>query len=286
VWRARCVGSAPSTASRSPSPVRLTEEVLGACGFAEARMAKDRRVSAELRRRKEYAMWSEALGQRLCERLAAGELLYAICREPGMPTPEAVAKWAKAKPAFRAALISARRAGGRAAGARGPVDTLCGEVAEAVFQRLCDGESLTRIGADAAMPCLSTLMRWRKRFPEFEELMQLGMRVRAERMADEGWDMAMAATRETAYLTHVRLGHLRWMAGVMAPRVFRTRQVEPEAARGTLTTLIRTFRIERDPATGKDKVVSLCPNPVTGAVERTDVPGWGPTPPDAVVIPA
>jgi len=32
--------------------------------------------------------------------------------------------------------------------------------------------------------------------------------------------------------------------------------------------------------------VSLCPNPVTGQMERTDVEGWKPTPPDAVVIPA
>ncbi|HEV2530277.1 hypothetical protein [Phenylobacterium sp.] len=249
-------------------------------------MAKDRRVPAELRRRREYVMWSEALGRRLCERLAAGELLYVICREPGMPTPEAVAKWAKAKPGFGAALVSARRAGGRAAGTRGPVDTICAEVAEEVFQRLCDGESLTRIGADAAMPCLSTLMRWRRRFPEFEEMVQLGMRVRAERMADEGWDMAMAATPETAYLTHVRLGHLRWMAGVMAPRVFGARRPEGEAAQEKLTVLIRTFTSEVDPVTGKMKVVSLCPNPLTGEMERTDVAGWAPTPPDAVIIPA
>lgn len=249
-------------------------------------MAKDRRVPAELRQRREYVMWSEELGRRLCARLAAGELLYVICREPGMPTPEAVAKWAKAKPAFGQALVSARRAGGRAAGTRGPVDTICAEVAEEVFQRLCEGWSLTRIGADPAMPSLSTLMRWRRRFPDFEELMQLGMRVRAERMADEGWEMAMEATPETAYLTHVRLSHLRWFAGVMAPRVFHGKAVEPEATREVLTTLLRTFRSEEDPVTGKLKVVSLCPNPVTGQMERTDVPGWTPTPPDAVVIPA
>ena len=248
-------------------------------------MAKDRRVPAELRRRREYVAWSEELGRALCARLAAGELLYVICREPGMPTREAVAKWAKAKPGFGAALISARRAGGRAAGSRGPVDTYCGEVAEEVFQRLCEGASLTRIGADAAMPCLSTLMRWRKRFPEFEALVQLGMRVRAERMADEGWEMAMSATPETAYLTQVRLGYLRWYAGVMAPQQFRIKMVEP-AVQEVLTTLIRSFKGVVDPVTGKEKVVSLCPNPVTGEMERTDVPGWRPTPPDAVVIPA
>lgn len=249
-------------------------------------MAKERRVPAELRKRRAYVAWSEALGRAICARLAAGELLHAICREPGMPTAEAVAKWAKAKPVFRTALLSARRAGGRAAGARGPVTSYCAETAEEIFQRLCEGESLTRIGADPAMPCLSTLMRWRRAHPEFAELVALGKTVMAERFCDQGWEMAMAATPETAYLTHVRLGQLRWMAGVMAPREFRVKMVEPPAPAETLTMLVRTFVSERDPETGKMKVVSLCPNPVTGQMERTDVAGWRPTPVDAVVMPS
>jgi hypothetical protein len=236
------------------------------------------------RRRKVYARWSQRRADRLCKRLAAGELLQVICREPGMPTDEAVRKWAKEKPEFGAALVSARRAGGRAAGSRGPVSTYCPEDGEAVFERLCAGESLTKIGADPSMPSLSTLMRWRKRHGEFEKLVALGKQVQAERFCDAGWEMAMAATPETAYLTNVRLGQLRWMAGVMAPRTFRIKQVEPEAAREALTVLMRRFEIEVDAASGERRVVAFSPNPLTGVVEREDAPGWTP-PPGAVRLP-
>ncbi|THD82634.1 MAG: hypothetical protein E7812_01975, partial [Phenylobacterium sp.] len=145
--------------------------------------------------RKKAVQWSERVGRRVCRRLAAGELLYVIAREPGMPRPDTVAKWAKERPEFGSALISARRAGGRAAGSGGGrVSAFCQEVAQEVFERLCEGWSLTKIGADPSMPAVATLFKWRNRFPEFERLVQLGMRVRAERMADDGWEMAMAAT--------------------------------------------------------------------------------------------
>ncbi|THD77125.1 MAG: hypothetical protein E7812_14315 [Phenylobacterium sp.] len=229
--------------------------------------------------------WSKALERRVCRRLAAGELIHVIGREPGMPRPDTVAKWAAEKPEFASALISARRAGGRAPGARGRVTGFCADVAEAVFQRLCGGESLTRIAADPLMPGHSTLARWRNRFPEFEQLVQLGMRVRAERMADDGWEMAMAATPDTAYLTHVRLAQLRWMTGVMAPKQFRPKLVEPVAPE-TTTVLLRTFGVKTHPVTGERKVVSYTPNPETGTVECDDLEkgteGWIEEPPEPV----
>lgn len=228
------------------------------------------------RRRKVYARWSKRLGRRICRRLAAGELLYAICREPGMPTPEAIAKWAREKPDFNTELISARRAGGRPAGTRGPVSSYCPEVGEAIFLRLCEGESLTKLGKDPTLPCLSTLMRWRKVHPEFAELVRLGKEVMAERFCDEGWEMALEATPETAYLTHVRLAQLRWMAGMLAPKSFHTKPVEPDVAREVRTILVRRFGVGIDPETGEKKVVAYCPNPETGEVEREDAPGWRP----------
>jgi hypothetical protein len=224
--------------------------------------------------RRIYVRYSAALAKTICERLAAGELIYRISRDEGMPTPEAVQKWARERPDFAAALDVARRAGGRPAGKRGPVFTYCAETADAIFERLCEGESLTSIGRDPTMPSLKTIFNWRRRFPEFEETVQLGKRVQAERFCDLGWELAMGATPETAYLTHVRLTQLRWTAGVMAPRVFRLKPVEPEAAREKLDVLIRRFEIEDDPATGEQKVVAYCPNPLTGEVEREDAPGW------------
>lgn len=226
-------------------------------------------------RTKPTVKWSAALGEALCERVARGEVLYAVLREPGMPTAQSVGRWAREKPGFGAALEAARRAGGRGA-AGGGVWSYCAETADAIFERLCEGESLTAIGADPTMPCLSTIFYWRERIAGFEGRVQLGMRIRAERFCDLGWELAMGATPETAYLTHVRLTQLRWTAGTMAPKVFRIRNVEPELPPREIKVLMRSFRIEADPVTGKDKVVAYCPNPFTGEAEREDAPGWRP----------
>jgi hypothetical protein len=165
------------------------------------------------------------------------------------------------------------------------VTTFCQETAHEIFQRLCEGESLTKIGADPSMPATATIFKWRNRFPEFEELVQLGMRVRAERMADDGWDMAMAATPETAYVTQVRLAHLRWMTGVMAPRQFRPKLVEPPHQE-VQTILVRSFGVKIHPVTGEKKVVAYTPNPRTMTVECDDkekgVADWIEEPPGPV----
>jgi hypothetical protein len=228
------------------------------------------------KKRRAYVQYSPELAVRLCKRLARGELLYHIARTRGMPTAEAIAKWARDKPDFAEALLAARRAGGRPAGTRGPAFTFSEEVADEIFERLCEGESLTRIGRDPTMPSLSTIFHWRRRIAAFEETVQLGMRIRAEVMADDGAETAEAATPETAYLTHVRLTHTRWHVGVLAPRVFRLKTVEPERGPAVTKMLFRHFEVEVDPETGVKRVAAWCPNPETGQVEREDAPGWRP----------
>ena len=235
-------------------------------------------------RRRAVVHYSDKLAKRICKRVAAGELMYAVCREAGMPTPQSVGRWAKERPEFGEALAAARRLGGRPAHGGGGVWTYCAETAGEIFERLCEGESLTSIGRDPTMPSLSTIFNWRGRFAEFEEKVQLGMRIRAERFCDLGWELAEGATPETAYLTHVRLAQLRWTAGVMAPRVYRLKAAEPPAPRETLTVLMRRFEIEEDAETGARKVVAYCPNPLTGQAEREDAPGWRP-PGDATFVP-
>lgn len=225
-----------------------------------------------------FVRWSDALAGRILRRLAAGEMICRICEEPGMPSREAVAKWARERPEFGEALTLARRTGRRPMGRPGGVLTYCEATADEIFERLCEGESLTRIGADPTMPSLSTIFAWRRRFPEFEEAVTIGKRIQAERFCDLGWEIASSATPETAYLTDVQLKQLRWMAGVNAPRVFRIKTVEPEAPRETLDVLMRTFEIEEDPETGEKKVVAYCPNPDTGRPEREDATSWRPGP--------
>jgi hypothetical protein len=233
-------------------------------------------MPAKWLRSRESVHWDAGLAERLVARVAAGELLYAVLREAGMPTPQSVGRWAKARPAFGKALMAARRAGGRPERGGGGVWTYCESAAREVFERLCEGESLNSIGADPTMPSVSTIFYWRRKVPEFADAVRVGKEIQAERACQMGWDMALEATPETAYLTHVRLTQLRWMAGVMAPKTYRIKAVEPEAPRKTLDVLMRRFEIEEDPQTGKRKVVAWCPNPLTGEVECEDVPGWEP----------
>jgi hypothetical protein len=234
------------------------------------------------RGRKPGAAYCPKLAKRICRRVAAGEMLYVVCREPGMPTPQSVGVWARKRADFGRALSEARKAGGRTVRGGG-VWTYCAATAEAIFERLCEGESLTAIGADPAMPCLSTIFYWRRRIAEFEQAVQVAKRIQAERFCDMGWELAKDATPETAYLTHVRLAQLRWTAGVLAPRHYRLKTLEPDAPRETRDILLRRFEIEVDPQTGARKVVAYCPNPETGEAEREDTPGW--RPPPGVMIP-
>jgi hypothetical protein len=223
------------------------------------------------------AKWSPALGRRICARVAGGELLYVVLREAGMPTPQSVARWAREQPGFGAALDEARQAGGRPSSAGGGVSSYCQAAADAVFERLCDGESLTSICRDPRMPCQSTVYYWRRRFPAFGDALRVAREIQAERFCDLSWEMSQEATPETAYLTHVRLTHLRWIAGVMAPKAYRIKPVEPDVA-PRIDVVMRRFEIEVDAETGERKVVAFCPNPVTGRVEREDDPGWTPPP--------
>lgn len=225
-------------------------------------------------RRRGVVRYSDELAERLCARVAAGEMFYVICREAGMPTPQSVGRWAKERPEFGQRWLAARRAGGRPEDAGGGVWSYCPEAADEIFERLCEGECLTGVARDPAMPSLSTIFNWRRRFAEFEAAVQLAMRIRAERFCDLGWELAMEATPETAFLTQVRLTQLRWTAGTMAPRTFRAKQAEPELPRETRTILFRHFGVEVDPQTGEKKVVAWCPNPHTMEVECEDAPGW------------
>jgi len=235
-------------------------------GAAAARAPARRRYE----RGRDSVPWSKALASRICERLAAGELLYDICEEAGMPTPQSVGRWARERPKFGEQLAAARAAGGRQVRGGG-VWTYSEDLAAVIFERLCDGESLTAIGKDPAMPCLSTLYYWRRRVPGFAELLREAKEIQAERLCEAGWEMALGATPETAYLTDVRLKQLRWMAGTMAPRTYRIKQVEPEAPREVRTILVRRFGVGIDPETGEKRVVAYHPNPETGEVECAQV---------------
>lgn len=56
------------------------------------------------------SLYSEELASLICERLAGGESLRAICREVGMPGGETVRRWLRDDEQFRAQYARAREA--------------------------------------------------------------------------------------------------------------------------------------------------------------------------------
>ena len=192
------------------------------------------------------SVYSEALGEAICARVAAGESVRGICAEPGQPHRTTVQKWARMHPEFGEALQAAYRAlrigqrmrdrqAAAALAARpaplrgGKASAYTTALGEAICARLENGESLTSIGADPAMPCYGTVLKWVKRHPEFEDMYVDARAVQGDYLFDEARDVAKAATRETVPLARLQFDVIRWQAARLAPKKYLERLVAAEA---------------------------------------------------------
>lgn len=219
-----------------------------------------------------YVRFSAAVGREVCRRVAAGESQSSVCADPAMPSRAALTRWAREHPGFGRIFTRAK-----AMAARKPVSGqgFCAATAGEVVARVSEGEMLTAICADPSMPSLRTIMRWRADHPEFAEEMMLAREGLAERFSELGWTMALEATPETAFLTQVRLKQLRWTAAVLGPRTHaRLKAVAPPEPPETHTVLLRHFRVEEHPETGKHRVVGYTPDPETMTPVRTSEGVW------------
>lgn len=228
-----------------------------------------------------YTRFTADVAREVCERVAAGESLKAICADPDMPSDRTVARWAREHPRFAAAYHRAK-AFARPDGL-GPTSTYCEATAHEICSRLAEGESLTAISEDPAMPAFFTILHWQRRSPAFAEAVALARQAQAERLADLGWEMAMAATPETAYLTRVRLGQLRWAAAIKSPRTHGRQKAAdpPPLPEPERTILLKHFVVETHPETGQRRVVTYLPDPDTNRLERIAESAWTelPSPP-------
>ena len=204
---------------------------------------------------KPWRGWPSATGAEIVRRTAAGETLLAISRGPQMPSPTIVSRWIRERPDFRAAMMAAREAGGRSL--VGQSTTYCRETAEIIFQRLCAGEGLVRMcREDPTLPVPSTVYRWMAKHEDFREAVGLAREIAAEGFFEKGWELAEGATPETAYLTDVKLKHLRWHAGKLSPRKYgalRPQDPPPPADdddRNNLTVIVKKYGWDGEPIEG------------------------------------
>ena len=257
-FEARSLGLSPSTtrsAASGPPPA-------------------DAAASGEVRRYAPYTRFSAQLARVICARVAAGERQGDICADDAMPTINTLRRWALKYAVFGRALARARALGGREG--TGPATRFDEGIANEIVARISLGETLNAIGDDPSMPCGRTILLWRRVHPEFGEAVRLAREMAAERFGDLGWKLAMEATPETAYLTHVRLNQLRWTAALMAPRTHGRLKPAPPPEEPQLTLIkFRHFTIEENPDNPREhRVVAWTPNPDTMEPERDNDGPW------------
>jgi hypothetical protein len=227
-----------------------------------------------------YVRFSATVARAFCRRVAAGERQRDICADPAMPSLVSIYRWSRDRAAFARALARARALGASVAGSR--IYGFCPAAANEIVARVSEGEMLTMICADPHLPSVRTVVRWRMDNPEFAEDLRQAREALAERFSDLGWKMAVEATPETAYLTRVRLGQLRWTTAVLGPRTHgRLKPTEPPEPPKMQTVCFRHFDIEKDPQTGRQRVVGYSPDPDTLLPVRTSEGPWT-TPPGAL----
>lgn len=193
--------------------------------------------------------FSEQLAATLCARVAAGESQLSICAEPGMPSRATLWRWVATRPAFAEAFWTARVAGG-VAQANGRPSSFCQATADEVFRRMCEGEAITSICADPAMPAFSTVYYWRRQQPGFAEAMRVAREIQGERFCDLGWEIAKQITPESARADRVKLAQLRWTAAILAPKRFgRLKPVELDShwQGGGMTVYIKRYSDMKHP---------------------------------------
>lgn len=227
-------------------------------------------------RARPYIQYSARLARAICRRVAAGETLVAICADPDMPARGTVMRWTHGNARF--AKIFHRAKAFAARDGLGPNTTYCEVVAHEICVRISEGETLTAICDDPAMPAMWTVLHWQRRSAEFAQALALAREAAAERLADLGWTLAMEATPETAHLTRVRLGHLRWSAAIKGPRTHgKLKAVEPPAPPEPPTAILFChFHLEKDAEAGMQRVVRYTPDPETMLPVRENEGPWTP----------
>jgi hypothetical protein len=175
--------------------------------------------------------WTQAVEAAVLAGTRDGLVLRQVCAGAGMPCVRTVVARAAEEPAFGAALRAAREAAGL--GLRGrPRLAYCAETGEAICARLCAGEAMVQVLRDVEMPGYSTVYRWLREERDFREGVGLARDVQGLRLAELGWEAACAVTPETAYATRVKLEHLRWYAGKLAPKKYGAiKAADPAAGR-------------------------------------------------------
>lgn len=238
-------------------------------------------VSAEEAGSATHVRWGQEVADEIVRRTEAGESLRSVCRDERMPSTRAVCQWLQEKPAFREAMLAARAYS--CAPLRGRRPIWCADTAQAILDRVAGGEALVAVCRDPAMPSQTTVYNWRGRNPEFNAALEEAQDMRAERLAESAWELALRLGAERwgegveagrAYACEVMLRQLRWHVGKLSPSRFGAKKaVEVDKPPAVKTVILKTLVIGADEE-GEPSVFWIAPNPDTGEVERVNDGRW------------
>ncbi|WP_296599781.1 hypothetical protein [Phenylobacterium sp.] len=208
------------------------------------------------------SVYSEAVGREICAAVAAGRSLMEVCAEPGRPHRTTVRGWERAHPEFGMAMreayaqarlgarmrdrqaraefearkLAVRGGAGPGTGAArrrgGKASSYTRALGALICARLAQGESLTSITRDEAMPCYGTVYGWLKRHPAFEAMYVEAREAQAEYLFDEARDVALAASPATVALARLQFDVIRWQAARLSPKKYLERLVVVDAVAG------------------------------------------------------
>lgn len=161
----------------------------------------------------------------ICARVARGESLRSICRDPAMPTVQTVSVWRRREPEFELALEAARRTArsrilrnaardqmrrrGGQVRMPGRASTYSQKLGDRVCLRILEGESLEGICLDPAMPCVATVYNWLRRYTEFNAAYGLALQFRMDLLGEQIVELADSATAQNVGVIRLRIDVLK-----------------------------------------------------------------------------
>lgn len=122
------------------------------------------------------------------------------------------------------------------------------EVAEAICERLSEGESLLSISKDPAMPARSTILKWRNEIEEFSASYARAYEMGADIQFDELEELAATATPETVGVVKLQLDARKWALARRLPKKYgdKVTQEVTGADGGPINTAITVRFVEGD----------------------------------------
>ncbi|MDK2957825.1 MAG: hypothetical protein PWQ57_3323 [Desulfovibrionales bacterium] len=98
------------------------------------------------------------------------------------------------------------------------------QLARSLCARIANGESLSKVCEDPAMPCRATVYRWLEKKETFRRLFNQSVMLRTDGIFDDFYEKIQSTTEDNAQARRVQLEALKWYLGRMNPTKYGDRQ--------------------------------------------------------------